>query len=73
MRILHIVSFYEPDVSKGGVARAAGLLARGQARIGADVTVFTTDSGVDEQRLKPEARNGQGVCVHYFREELWSH
>ncbi len=40
MRILHIVSFYEQDISKGGVGRAAGLLARIQARVGADVTIF---------------------------------
>ncbi|MFQ5903745.1 MAG: glycosyltransferase [Candidatus Binatia bacterium] len=66
MRVLHIVSFYEQDVTKGGVARAAGLLARGQARIGANVTVFTTYSGLQEERLSPQRQNRGGVCVHYF-------
>ena len=66
MRILHVVSFYEQDVTKGGVAKAAGLLARAQARIGNHVTVFTTDSSVNEQRLNPEVQNRQGVRVYFF-------
>ncbi len=47
MRILHVCAFHERAVAKGGVAIATGSLARAQARVGADVTVFTTNAGVD--------------------------
>ncbi len=66
MRILHIASSYGPDVSKGGVARAADLLARAQVRIGADVTVFTTNAALGEGRFIPERENRGGVWVHFF-------
>ncbi len=62
MRVLHIASFYGSDVSTGGVARAADLLARSQARIGADVTFLAPDLG---------SRNGQGGCKRENREGVW--
>ena len=72
MRILHIVSFYEQDISKGGVGRAAVLLARIQSRVGADVTVFTTDSGVEAHRTNPLRENQGGVWVNLFPARLSS-
>ncbi len=66
MRILHIVSLYEQDVTRGGVGRAAGLLARGQVRIGANVTVFTTCFGLQGEQLDPQRQNQGGVWVHFF-------
>ncbi len=59
MRVLHIASFYGSDVSTGGVARAADLLARGQARVGAVVTFLAPSVG---------RRNGQGGCERENRE-----
>jgi hypothetical protein len=41
-------------------------LARIQARVGADVTVFTTDSGVEAHRTNPLRENRGGVWVHFF-------
>ena len=58
MRVLHIVSFYRVG---GGVARAARLLAGAQARIGADVTFFSTGSDLEERQLTTE-REDRG-CV----------
>ena len=66
MRVLHIVSFYRAGVSKGGVARAARLLAGAQARIGADVTFFSTDSDLEGRQLTTEREDRGCVRVHSF-------
>ncbi len=72
MRVLHVTSFYEPSVAKGGLARAVGLLATSQARQGTDVTVFTTSVGLGgaESSLTEEVRDG--VRVWYFAAESLS-
>ena len=66
MRVVHIASLYGSDVSKGGVARAASLLARGQARIGADVSVFASSADVAGDLETCEGVNQGGVSVHSF-------
>jgi len=63
MRVLHIVSFYRVG---GGVARAAKLLAGAQARIGADVTFFSTGSDLEERQLTTEREDQGCVRVHSF-------
>ena len=66
MRVAHIASLYGSDVSKGGVARAASLLARGQARIGADVSVFASSADVAGDLETREGEDQGGVSVHSF-------
>ena len=66
MRVLHIASFYGSDVSKGGVARAADLLARSQARITTDVTFFAPDANRTEDGRSPRRENREGVWVECF-------
>jgi len=63
MRVVHIASLYGSNVSKGGVARAADLLARAQARIGAEVT-FLTMNGDSRRGHNLEIR--EGVRIEYF-------
>jgi glycosyltransferase involved in cell wall biosynthesis len=66
MRVVHIASLYGSDVSKGGVARAASLLARGQARIGADVSVFASSADVAGDLETREGEDHRGVSFHSF-------
>lgn len=66
MRVLHIASFYAGDVSRGGVARAADLLARAQARIGADVTLLAPSIGRRNGQRGCERENREGVRVEFF-------
>ncbi len=63
MRVLHIVSFYRAG---GGVAKAAKLLAGAQARIGNDVTFFSTGSDLQERQLTTEREDQGCVRVHSF-------
>ena len=51
MNLLHVVPYYEPAWSYGGVVRAVSGLARGQARSGHRVVVLTTDTGGPSSRL----------------------
>ena len=72
MKILHITSAYEPAWHLGGVVRAVSQLCRGLVQLGHDVTVYTTDSGLDhrmvlEQNHLVEVR---GVKVSYFKTDF---
>lgn len=51
MRVLHVVPYYEPAWSHGGVVRAVSGLARRQAESGHRITVLTTDTGGAGNRL----------------------
>ena len=42
MKVLHIALNYEPDFHMGGVVRSTSQLCRGLAKLGHEVTVFTT-------------------------------
>ena len=68
MRVLHIASWYETDVSKGGVARAAELLARAQARVGAEVALFASGRGRQESSFVDHQKGGGHVQIHVFPE-----
>ncbi len=55
MNLLHVVPYYEPAWSYGGVVRAVSGLAREQVRSGHRVVVLTTDTGGAASRL-PDGR-----------------
>ena len=72
MKILHVTPAYEPAWHLGGVVRSVSQLCRGLARLGQEVTVFTTDSGRDRKLSLPlncPVEVG-GVKVYYFRTEF---
>jgi glycosyltransferase involved in cell wall biosynthesis len=68
MKILHYTGVYAPAWKWGGPPRSTSNLCEGLAAGGHEVTVFTTDAGLEEEpslpRNKPVHRNG--VTVHYF-------
>lgn len=71
MKILHVTLAYEPAWHLGGVVRAVSQLCRGLAHLGHQVTVYTTDSGLDhrmEVSTQQPVELG-GVKVHYFDSE----
>jgi glycosyltransferase involved in cell wall biosynthesis len=68
MKILHVTLAYEPAWHLGGVVRAVSQLCRGLARLGHQVTVYTTNSGLDH-RMEVSIQQPvelAGVKVHYF-------
>lgn len=69
MRLLFITPFYAPAWHLGGVVRSVSQLCRGLAALGADVTVYTTDSARDRRLDVPVDRpvEQDGVQVTYFR------
>jgi glycosyltransferase involved in cell wall biosynthesis len=68
MKILHIPLAYEPAWHLGGVVRAVSQLCRGLADLGHQVTVYTTDSGIDRRMEVPTQHPVElgRVKVHYF-------
>lgn len=69
MKILHITSAYEPAWHLGGVVRAVSQLCRGLVDLGHDITVYTTDSGLDRRMAVPSNHLVEvgGVKVVYFK------
>lgn len=69
MKILHITLAYEPAWHLGGVVRAVSQLCRGMAVLGHQVTVYTTDSGIDRRMKVPTQHAVElgGVKVYYFQ------
>ncbi len=68
MKILHYIPTYAPAWKWGGPVRSVSDLCEGLAGRGHEVTVFTTDAGIEKGLVtpggKPIERNG--VTVHYF-------
>jgi len=66
-----LVPYYEPAESYGGPVRSISLLCRGLARLGADVTVFTTTADGRKELDVPLGGPVDlgGVSVHYFKRE----
>ena len=71
MKILHITSAYEPAWHLGGVVRAVSQLCRGLVNLGQDITVYTTDSGLDRRMaVRPnQIMEIGGVKVIYFKSD----
>lgn len=72
MRILHVVPAYDPAWELGGVVRSVSCLCRGLARLGFNVTVFTTDSARNRRLSIPIncLVEVDGVRVFYFKTDL---
>jgi glycosyltransferase involved in cell wall biosynthesis len=72
MKILHIIPSYEPAWHLGGVVRAVSQLCTGQARLGHDIMVFTTDSGGSKRIDVPvnQLVEKNGVKIFYFKTDL---
>jgi glycosyltransferase involved in cell wall biosynthesis len=72
MKILHVTPAYEGAWHLGGVVRAVSQLCRGLARLGHDVTVFTTDSGLNTADHIPvdQPVTAGGVKVFYFKTDF---
>ena len=68
MRILHVVPTYWPAVRYGGPIRSVHALARGLAKRGHDVHVFTTNVDGDGESAVPLGQpvDREGVQVTYF-------
>jgi glycosyltransferase involved in cell wall biosynthesis len=64
MRILHITPAYHPAIRWGGPIRSVRLLAQEQAKLGHQVSVFTTAFGLDKNETRTVELDG--VMVHYF-------
>jgi glycosyltransferase involved in cell wall biosynthesis len=69
MKILHITPSYEPAWQLGGVVRSISQLCRELARMGLEVTVYTTDRGKNCRLEVPinQPVDVGGVRVFYFR------
>ncbi len=69
MKILHITPSYEPAWEMGGVVQSLSQLCRGLARLGSEVTVYTTDKTRNRRLEVPLNQPVQvgGVKVYYFR------
>lgn len=74
MKILHYTCVYAPAWKTGGPARSVSQICEGLAKLGHDVTVFTTNFGIaDAEEIAANSvirRNG--VLVHYFPAHLTS-
>jgi glycosyltransferase involved in cell wall biosynthesis len=68
MKILYITSYYKPAYIYGGPTRSVSALCEGLARLGATVTVLTTNANGAGQLDVPVCRpiNVDGVTVHYY-------
>jgi glycosyltransferase involved in cell wall biosynthesis len=72
MKILHVTPAYEPAWHLGGVVRSVTQCCRGLARLGLEVTVFTTDSGGARRMSVPLNQEVEldGVKVWYFKSDF---
>jgi glycosyltransferase involved in cell wall biosynthesis len=68
MKILFVIPSYEPAWHLGGVVRSQSLLCKGLKNLGADVTVYSTDSGIHRRLDVPvnQVQDVAGVKVIYF-------
>jgi len=75
LRILHITPCYEPSYEMGGVVRSTTLLCQEFARMGHDVTVFTTNANPLGKVLEVPINKEMvrfGVKVTYFPVSLFT-
>jgi len=67
MRILHYTPIYAPAWKWGGPVVSVTNLCEGLAAIGADVTVYTSTAGIDQnEAVKPGLSVENGVSIHRF-------
>ena len=68
MKILHYTAVYAPAWSFGGPVRSVSQICEGMAAKGHEVTVFTTNAGLEDQPeiVAGEPMDRNGVRVTYF-------
>jgi len=68
MRLLHYIPVYAPAWRWGGPVRSVSGLCEELVRQGHEVTVFTTNAGLEDDPTIPTDRSvtRNGVTVHYF-------
>ncbi len=71
MRVLFVTVCYPPAFRGGGSVRAAGTLARGLVRAGAEVRVLTTDAFLTPDERPPREREEDGVSVTTLFVPAW--
>lgn len=68
MKILHVVNYFAPCFSAGGVVNAAYHIAKKQVENGHEVTVYTTDSCQERLNLENNYNvDVDGIKVFYFK------
>lgn len=68
MNILHVVTYFAPCFSAGGVVNAAYEIAKKQVENGHNVSVYTTDSCQERIKLKNNYNvDVDGIKVFYFK------
>lgn len=68
MKILHVVPYFKPSWEAGGPPRSVYEISYRQAKLGHDVTVYTTDGFKRRINVvKNRAINVDGINVYYFR------
>ena len=72
MKILHVIPVYAPAWEFGGPVRSVGSLCEELARQGHELTVVTTNVGLDKSAYGGDGRavDRNGVSVHYFEGRL---
>ena len=73
MKVLHITPVYEPAWEAGGVVRVMSQFCRGLARLGLDVSIYTTNFGNGRKLQVPVDRMVEvgGVKVWYFKTDFF--
>jgi glycosyltransferase involved in cell wall biosynthesis len=73
VKILHITPVYEPAWGAGGVVRVISQFCRGLARLGLDVSIYTTNFGNGQKLQVPVDRMVElgGVKVRYFKTDFF--
>src|SRR5664280_2321907 len=68
IRILQYTGIYAPAWRFGGPARSISMMCAGLAALGDEVTVFTTNAGLEDRPEIPidQVVQRDGVAVHYF-------
>ena len=71
LKLLHIIPYYEPAVSYGGPVRSVSSLCKALVRLGAEVSVFTTNADGQGTLTVPLGKpvDCEGVKVYYFPRE----
>lgn len=68
MKILHVVTYFAPCFSAGGVVNAAYEIAKKQVENGHDVSVYTTDSCQERIKFNDNYNvDVDGIKVFYFK------
>lgn len=70
MKILQVTSSL--SLRTGGPARAVLEMSEALSKEGVEVTIFATDAGLENNRVRPSSSEKNGVKIHTFKSE-WPH